>query len=151
MPDPTVSQRNKALLQRQASLSPPRFRAGRAGQLPAERQRAAEPAYFQLWLISRFLSSPFLFFSLFLSSKRKTLCTWATWLGSDLLVGKKIRELERVAKTQRIQVLAKRNRSAMSNSATLWTLCSLPGSFIHGIFQARILEWVAISFSRGSS
>ena len=25
---------------------------------------------------------------------------------------------------------------------------SLPGSFIHGIFQARILEWVAISFSR---
>ena len=29
--------------------------------------------------------------------------------------------------------------------------CSLPGSSIHGIFQARILEWVAISFSRRSS
>ena len=29
--------------------------------------------------------------------------------------------------------------------------CSLPGSSIHGIFQARILEWVANSFSRGSS
>ena len=29
--------------------------------------------------------------------------------------------------------------------------CSLPGSSIHGILQARILEWVAISFSRGSS
>ena len=29
--------------------------------------------------------------------------------------------------------------------------CSLPGSSVHGIFQARILEWVAISFSRGSS
>ena len=29
--------------------------------------------------------------------------------------------------------------------------CSPPGSFVHGIFQARILEWVAISFSRGSS
>ena len=28
--------------------------------------------------------------------------------------------------------------------------CSLPGPSIHGIFQARILEWVAISFSRGS-
>ena len=26
-----------------------------------------------------------------------------------------------------------------------------PGSSVHGIFQARILEWVAISFSRGSS
>ena len=29
--------------------------------------------------------------------------------------------------------------------------CSLLGSSIHGIFQARVLEWVAISFSRGSS
>ena len=28
---------------------------------------------------------------------------------------------------------------------------SLPGSSIHGIFQARVLEWVAISFSRVSS
>ena len=25
--------------------------------------------------------------------------------------------------------------------------CSTPGSFIHGIFQARVLEWVAIAFS----
>ena len=36
------------------------------------------------------------------------------------------------------------------------TLCnpmdySQPGSSVHGIFQARILEWVAISYSRGSS
>ena len=29
--------------------------------------------------------------------------------------------------------------------------CSLPGSSVHGIFQARVLEWIAISFSRGSS
>ena len=29
--------------------------------------------------------------------------------------------------------------------------CSLPGSSVHGIFQARVLEWVVISFSRGSS
>ena len=29
--------------------------------------------------------------------------------------------------------------------------CSPPGSSVHGIFQARILEWAAISFSRGSS
>ena len=28
---------------------------------------------------------------------------------------------------------------------------SLSGSSVHGIFQARVLEWVAISFSRGSS
>ena len=29
--------------------------------------------------------------------------------------------------------------------------CSLSGFSVHGIFQARILEWVAIPFSRGSS
>ena len=29
--------------------------------------------------------------------------------------------------------------------------CSLPGFSVHGIFQARILEWVTISFSRRSS
>ena len=29
--------------------------------------------------------------------------------------------------------------------------CSPPGSSVHGILQARILEWAAISFSRGSS
>ena len=29
--------------------------------------------------------------------------------------------------------------------------CSLPGSSVHGISQARTLEWVALSFSRRSS
>ena len=29
--------------------------------------------------------------------------------------------------------------------------CSLPGSSVHGVFQARVLEWFAISFSRESS
>ena len=29
--------------------------------------------------------------------------------------------------------------------------CSLPGSSVRGIFQARVLEWVAVSFSRRSS
>ena len=29
--------------------------------------------------------------------------------------------------------------------------CSLSGSSVHGIFQARVLEWITISFSRGSS
>ena len=28
---------------------------------------------------------------------------------------------------------------------------SLPGSSVHGIFQAIVLEWIAISFSSGSS
>ena len=29
--------------------------------------------------------------------------------------------------------------------------CSLPGSSVHGILQARILDWVAMTTSRGSS
>ena len=39
------------------------------------------------------------------------------------------------------------------SSLQLWDLmdCSLPGSSVHGILQARILKWVAIRFSRGSS
>ena len=40
----------------------------------------------------------------------------------------------------------------MSNS--LWPCgldCSPPSSFVHGILQVRLLEWIAISFSRGSS
>ena len=38
-------------------------------------------------------------------------------------------------------------------SDSLWPhgLYNLPGSLVHGILQARILEWVAILFSRGSS
>ena len=47
-------------------------------------------------------------------------------------------------------------RSVVSDS--LWTPathpppvdCSPPGSFVHGVLQARILKWVAIRFSRGS-
>ena len=36
---------------------------------------------------------------------------------------------------------------------TLWDPidCSLPSSPVHGIFQAMVLEWIAFSFSRGSS
>ena len=63
------------------------------------------------------------------------------------------------------------SRSVVSDSATLWiaarqaslstakscpilcnpTDCSPPGSSVHGSLQARIPEWVSISFSRGSS
>ena len=42
------------------------------------------------------------------------------------------------------------SRSVLSNSLQPLD-CRLPGSSFHGIFQERILEWVAISFSRGSS
>ena len=40
--------------------------------------------------------------------------------------------------------------SVVSNSLSPMD-CGLPGSSVHGILQARILEWVAVPFSRGSS
>ena len=47
-------------------------------------------------------------------------------------------------------LVRKWSRSVMSDS--LWPVnCSPPSSSVHGFLQARILEWVAISFSRGSS
>ena len=42
------------------------------------------------------------------------------------------------------------SRSVVSNSCDPMD-CSPSGSSVHGILQARILEWVAISFSRVSS
>ena len=36
-------------------------------------------------------------------------------------------------------------------SDSLQPLCSPPGSSVHGILQARILEWIPIFFPRGSS
>ena len=41
--------------------------------------------------------------------------------------------------------------SVVSNSLQPYGLYSLPGFTVHGIFQARILEWVAISSSKGTS
>ena len=40
--------------------------------------------------------------------------------------------------------------SVLSNSLQSFLDSSLPGSSVHGILQARILEWVSISFSRVS-
>ena len=48
---------------------------------------------------------------------------------------------------RKVKVLVAQSSPILCNSVD----CSLPGSFVHGIFQARVLEWVAISFSRGFS
>ena len=43
-------------------------------------------------------------------------------------------------------------RTCSVTSNSLWSMeCSSPGSSVHGILQARMLEWVAISYSRESS
>ena len=48
------------------------------------------------------------------------------------------------------QVKSSQSHSVVSNSYDPMD-CSPQGSSVHGILQARILEWVAIPFSRGSS
>ena len=55
-----------------------------------------------------------------------------------------------------LQSLCTNMSSAFSVAQSCPTLCNpmdyrLPGSSVHGVFQARILEQVTISYSRGSS
>ena len=45
----------------------------------------------------------------------------------------------------------KSEREVAQSCPTLNMDCSPPGSSVRGIFQARVLEWIAISFSGGSS
>ena len=65
---------------------------------------------------------------------RRILYQWATWETLDIYVERESSESE-----------------VTQSCLTLCDPvdCSLPGSSIHGIHQARILKWVAISFSRG--
>ena len=49
-----------------------------------------------------------------------------------------------------VSIVIKLSQSVCQTFCHPWG-CSLPGSSVHGILQARILEWVAISSFRGSS
>ena len=68
------------------------------------------------------------------SSSKTGLCTHLSWLSIFKPKGQSVSEVAQSCPT-------------LCNP----TDCSLPGSSIHGIFQVRVLEWVSISFSRGSS
>ena len=54
---------------------------------------------------------------------------------------------DRTAEAVPNSVLVAQSRPTLCNPVD----CSPPSSSVHGILQARVLEWVAISFSRGSS
>ena len=58
--------------------------------------------------------------------------------------------------TMRYQYIICMKWSEVKSLSRVWLFCdpvdcSLPGSSVHGIFKARVLECIAISFSRGSS
>ena len=74
-----------------------------------------------------------------------------TIMGYFLQSNSKGRNIEKIKRHCMIPFWLCVSRSVMSDSLWPHGLYSLPGSSVHGIFQARILEWVNISFSRGSS
>ena len=85
-------------------------------------------------------------------------CKKAKWLPEEVLqIAVKRREVKSKGEKERYSHLNAEFRYILSEVAqSCPTLCdhmdcSQPGSSIHGIFQPRILEWVAISFSRRSS
>ena len=65
------------------------------------------------------------------------------WLGADL-------EPDLFWMSGEIFCMCAQSCPTLTTTWTPWTVTP-PGSSVHGISQARILEWVAISFSRGSS
>ena len=81
---------------------------------------------------------------------KSKICTVASWRHREkLLLGVQVQRILSVSGEVR-----KESESEVAQSCpTLCdpTDCSLPGFSVHGIFQAIVLEWTAISFSRGSS
>ena len=90
---------------------------------------------------------------------KKKKCKKATWLSRRLY--KEMRKGERrkgkIHPTEcRVPENSEEREAASEVAQSCPTLCdpmncSPSGSSVHGIFQARMLEWIAISFSRGSS
>ena len=66
---------------------------------------------------------------------------------------KRCRSIPEGKASSKIIIECKERKLVPQSCLILWDPmdCSLPGSSDHGIFQARRLEWVAISLSRGSS
>ena len=63
------------------------------------------------------------------------------------LQGARIQPLAGELRFHMLHVLITRSCPTLCNPKD----CSPPGSSVHRILQAKILEWVAISFSKGSS
>ena len=81
--------------------------------------------------------------------------TWLKWLSSSHCINPVSSVhtlLEFIVAIKNYQIVAWKVKVSQSCLILCSPVdCSLPGSSGHEILQARILEWVAISFSRGSS
>ena len=72
----------------------------------------------------------------------------ATWMGIEIIILSEVNETE---KTRYHMISLKVSKDAVCPTLCDPMDCSLPGSSVHGVFQAKVLEWVAISTSTGSS
>ena len=115
---------------------------------PVLRARTTPDAFLTIW---------FLFFNLFFSRRKIALqccvvCMRAKSLRSCLTLCDTIKNqmVEKIALTYIHRACA---CSVAQSCPTVCNLldCSRPGSSVHGVLQARILEWVGIFSSRGSS
>ena len=73
----------------------------------------------------------------------------ATWMGLEIIISCEVRQ-RKISHdiTYKVKVKVKSlSRVQLCNPMDY----SLQAFSIHGIFQTRVLEWVAIAFSRGSS
>ena len=82
------------------------------------------------------------------SDMTKHTCACAHTHSLSLSEFEKCRHLRPQPRILHVCIHAQLLQSCLTLSNTM--NCSPPGAFVHGILQARILEWVAISFSRGS-
>ena len=102
-----------------------------------------------LWSVTRIIKAPAESFLFNLSSLPKTQITACVWADQRWE-----KQSHRSQWGQTFQRICRLFAGLVPESCSpLWDPMdySLPSFFIHGISQARILEWVALSFSRGSS
>ena len=73
------------------------------------------------------------------------------WWAAIYGVAQSQTRLKRLSSSSILRFSSVQSLSRVRLFETPWTVCSLPGSSVHWIHQARIVEWVAISSSRGPS
>ena len=99
-----------------------------------------------------------IFYLLFLEANRKWNCGYCNptlfWMQHNL-ESRLLGEIPITSDMQMTWPLWQKAKVKVKSLSCVWLCetmdCSLSGSSVHGIFQTRILEWVVISFSRGSS
>ena len=115
------------------------------------------PGYLLVWGKQNTNSKRYMHLYVHFSRKKKEILPFAaTWLDMESIMLIEISQRNTVWFQSYVESKKQKEGKESEVAQSCSTLCdpmdcSLPGSTIHGIFQVRVLEWGAISFSRGSS